>query len=221
MALAIGSLIGADVQARTCEAVDTLSASDAFVHLPASVLDILSSSMRLDMLDYYKVDSIADVANAMEGFSHLNPPLNREYLQVQITPVSTLTVRILPSRKHQMFATVYTVGDSIQAADSEIRFYDVNYKELDKSKFFKIPATEDFFDLRDLSGKEKRELLSIVPFPTVELVMDPVSTDLIANLTVGEFLGKEDLEKIRPYLRRTRVYRWNCSRYEPVPLPMR
>lgn len=213
LTLAMMSLSMVPAQARVYEAIDTLTAADAFVHLPADVLDILSTTMRLDLLDYYKADSVANVANAMEGFSHLNLPLNNDYLQVQITPVSRLTVRILPSRKRQIFATVYTVGDSLQASDSEIRFYDDAYKELDRSKFFKVPATEDFFDFSGVDKKVRRELMSLIPFPTVELTMDPVSTDLKATLTVGTFLGKEDMEKIKPYLRRERVYTWDGSSY--------
>lgn len=200
-----------------CES-DSLTASEAFVVLPAKALDILSTSNRLDMLDYYKVDSICDIANSMEGFSHLNPPLNQDYLQVQVTPVSKLSVRILPFKKERIVATIYTVGDSLQAADSELRFYDERMNELKRSKFIKIPDTSDFMDFKGVDGKLKHELLELVPFPTVELTMDSESTDLKAILTVGEFMSKEDYATILPYLRRERVYRWDGSKYKLVPL---
>lgn len=192
---------------------DTVTASDAFVAMPAQTLDLLTRSMRLDMLEYWKIDSIADIANTMEGFSHLCRPVTDDWLKVQVTPVTTLTIRMLPTRKGRIAATVYTIGDSLQAADSEIRFYDAEMNELKRDRFIKTPSSEDFFDFKGVDHKLRKELLSLVPFPTVEYTLSPDGTDLKARLTVGKYMGREDLEKITPYLRRDRVYHWTGSRY--------
>lgn len=40
---------------------DTITASEAFVELPISVLDLIDKSRRMDMLDYYAADSIAKI----------------------------------------------------------------------------------------------------------------------------------------------------------------
>ena len=192
---------------------DTVTASDAFVAMPAQTLDLLTRSMRLDMLEYWKIDSIADIANTMEGFSHLCRPVTDDGLKVQVTPVTTLTIRILPTRKGRIAATVYTIGDSLQAADSEIRFYDAEMNELKRDRFIKTPSSEDFFDFKGVDHKLRKELLSLVPFPTVEYTLSPDGTDLKARLTVGKYMGREDLEKITPYLRRDRVYHWTGSKY--------
>lgn len=192
---------------------DTVTASDAFVAMPAQTLDLLTRSMRLDMLEYWKIDSIADIANTMEGFSHLCRPVTDVWLKVQVTPVTTLTIRMLPTRKGRIAATVYTIGDSLQAADSEIRFYDAEMNELKRDRFIKTPSSEDFFDFKGVDHKLRKELLSLVPFPTVEYTLSPDGTDLKARLTVGKYMGREDLEKITPYLRRDRVYHWTGSKY--------
>lgn len=196
-------------------AADTLTASDALVRMPARTLDILTTGMRLDLLDYYRADSIYRVPNALEGFSYLHRPLTDDYVKVQVTPVTTFTVRLLPLHKDKrLIVTAYTIGDSLQAADSEIRFYDTDLNELKRDKYLKIASTEDFFDFKGVDHKTRKELLRMVPFPTVEYTLSPDGTDLKARLTVGEFLGREVLEKIEPYLRRDRVYRWTGSRYE-------
>ncbi len=192
---------------------DTVTASDAFVAMPAQTLDLLTRSMRLDMLEYWKIDSIAEIANTMEGFSHLCRPVTDDWLKVQVTPVTTLTIRMLPTRKGRIAATVYTIGDSLQAADSEIRFYDAEMNELKRDRFIKTPSSEDFFDFKGVDHKLRKELLSLVPFPTVEYTLSPDGTDLKARLTVGKYMGREDLEKITPYLRRDRVYHWTGSKY--------
>ena len=194
---------------------DTLTASDALLRMPAKTLDILTRGMRLDLLDYYRADSIYRVPNALEGFSYLHRPLTDDYVKVQVTPVTTFTIRLLPRGKNRrIIVTLYTIGDSLQAADSEIRFYDTALNELKRDKFFKPASTEDFLDLKGVDRKKRDELLRLVPFPTVEYTLSPDGTDMKARLTVGEFLGREDLATLEPYLRRDRIYRWTGSRYE-------
>lgn len=204
------------------EVRERLTASEAFVRYPAHTLTLLKESKRQDMIDYYKADSIADVMNSMEGLSHLIRPVTSEWLKVQVTPVTTLTIRVLPYKQDgQIVMSVYTIGDSLQASDSEVRFYDEKMTELKRDKFIKIARSEDFFDFRGTDGKTKKEILELVPFPTVEYINTPDGTGLTARLTVGEFMSKEDMEKISPYLRRERQYRWTGNRYELVPFEVR
>lgn len=200
--------------ARKTETTDTLTASVALVRMPAQTLDLLTTSMRLDLLDYYRADSIYRVPNAMEGLSYLHRPLTRDYVKVQVTPVTTLTIRVLPYRKSRIAVTCYTIGDSLQAADTDIRFYDSNMQELKRDKFIKLASTEDFFDFKDVDHKTRKELLALVPFPTVKYTLNANNGELHARLTSGEFLGKETLDKITPYLRRDRVYVWTGSKFE-------
>ena len=48
------------------------TAAKAFVTAPQTVLPLLDSTTRLDMLDYYEADSIYRVKNALEGLSSLD-----------------------------------------------------------------------------------------------------------------------------------------------------
>ena len=190
------------------------NASNVFVDMPAQTLDLLSTSSRLDLLDYYAADSIADVVNSMEGLSHLIPPVTDNYLKVQVTPVTSLTIKILPYGKGNIAATVYTIGDSLQAADTEIRFYDEKMVELDRSKFIKLLTTPDFFNFKGVDSETRKALLDLVPFPTVEYILEPEGNRLQAHLTSGEFLGKETLEKIGPYLVRDRYFNWDGKKFK-------
>ena len=60
-----------------------MTASEAFSSLPVSVLDLLDNSRRLDMLDYYAVDSIVKVPNTMEGVSY-NKPYDKLGTEVEV-----------------------------------------------------------------------------------------------------------------------------------------
>lgn len=193
---------------------DTLTASDALVGMPAETLDLLTTSMRLDLLDYYRADSIYRVQNTLGGQSHLLRPLTQEYLKVRLTSASTLTIKILPYRNSRIAVTSHTIGDTITAADSEIRFYDRDMRELKRDKFIKLATIEDFLKLDGVGRKTRKELTDLIPFPTIEYTLFPDSGELHAVLTVGEYLSKEALDKITPYLRRDRVYIWTGRKYE-------
>lgn len=196
---------------------DTVTAADAFVRMPAQTLDLLTTSMRLDMVEYSANDSIAEIMNVMEGVSHIVPPVTPDYIQVRVTPVTTLTIRMLQTKKMRIAMSVYTIGDSIQAADSDVRFYDAaTMRELPLEKYLKLARIEDFFDFKGVDRHERKRLLDMVPFPTVEYIAGPSGTDLKARLTVGEYLGKETMDKITPCLQRERTYRWTGSRYELI-----
>lgn len=190
------------------------NAAVVFVRLPPSTLSLLTSSERLDLLDYYNADSIADVVNVMEGFSHLIRPLTNNYLKLQVTPASTLTVKILPYGKKQVAVTAYTVGDSLQAADTDLKFFDEDMTQLDTKKFIRPATMADFFNFKGVDSNTRKELLDLVPFATVEYTFEPGSNRLHARMTAGEFLGKETNDKITPYLQRDRYYKWTGKKFQ-------
>lgn len=203
------------VIAASAMSANAFTAADAFVGMPGVTLDLLNTSMRRDMLDYYEQrDSVYKVMNTMEGFSHLNLPVNDNYIQVQITPVTVYTIKLLPTKKGRLVMTLYTVGDSLQAEDSEIRFYDEKLQELKRDKYIKTLSTDDFLDFRNVEGNLKKELSSLVPFPTVKYSVTPEGETLTAELTVDEFLSRESLEKLTPYLKPKRTYHWTGTRWE-------
>lgn len=193
-----------------------LSARDAMVKLPADVLDLLTSQMRRDMLAWYDADSIAPVLNTMEGESWLIPPLTDSYLKMQVTPVTTLTIRTLDDTHGHGPAvmTIYTIGDSLQAKDSDVKFYDASFQELPRHKYLKLVSTADFLETRHLPKREREELAASIPYPTVEYTMEPGSDTLRATLTVGDFMGREELDRIRPHLRPHRSYVWDGRKFK-------
>lgn len=196
---------------------DSITASEAFIKMPAQTLDLLSESMRKDMLDYMQVDSVYQVRNAMEGLSWLLPPVKKDFIRVHITPVTELTLRVLPCKKSEVVVSVYTIGDSVTAGDSDIRFYNTAMQELKRDKYIKIADSKDFLKLKGMDSQLKKELLALLPFPTVRYDLSADGSELKAILTVGKYMGKEDMAKIEPYLNRERLYHWTGSRYELTP----
>lgn len=192
-------------------APDTVTASQVFADLPISVLDMLDRSRRLDMLDYYAADSIAKVPNAMGGQSYLDK-VTGDYLKVNLTPVSTLTIKVLPYKKGHVIVAAYTVGDNGQAHDTDLRILDAGYRDMKRSRFIRMASLEDFFDCPDRKAKEL--VAGIVPFATVRYEPDADGAGMTAELTAGKFIAAEDYERIRQYLRPKLRYRWNGTKFD-------
>lgn len=189
---------------------DALTASKVFADMPISVLDLVDKSRRLDMLDYYTVDSIAKVPNVMEGLSYLDT-VTPSYLKVVLTPVTTLGIKLLPSKKGDIILTAYTIGDKDQAYDTDLRFFDSSYKELNRDKMIKLATLKDFFDCPD--KQTYRLVAELVPFPTVRYEPSADSLQITAELTVGQFMSADDYAKISKYLRGKLHYKWNGSKF--------
>ncbi len=84
-----------NVEADTRDTVLT-PAERALVDMPSDVLEIVPVSARLDMIDYLRADTLRYVPNAMNGLSRLLPPVTDSFVEMEVTPVSTVQIKILP-----------------------------------------------------------------------------------------------------------------------------
>ena len=191
------------------------TARKVFEKLHCSALEILSPSSRLDMLDYWDVDSIAKITNVMDGLSWLEE-VTPDYLKVRITPVSTLEIKILPMKKGSLAMTVYTVGDDVQAEDSQIKFYDMNLAEVPTEKYFSIPRVKDFFEIPKGSATKMKEIEQMIPFPTIAITANPKNNNLEARLTVEKYINEDDWNIAKLFVKPFITLEWKKEKYHLV-----
>lgn len=210
----VSACVPAAVSARRTAAADTISVRRAFVELPATTLDLLSRSNRLDMLDYYDVDSILRVSNRMEGLSEL-VKVTPDFIEVRVTPVSTMQLKVLTDRKSgaEVVMTLYTVGEEGHASDTEVQFYDSSLRELPRDRFMPQVRLRDLLDIPRGSLTSYKELEGMVPFPTVEYAVSPDSTGMTARLTVGEYMDPDDYNIVKLFVRPAVHLDWDGRRY--------
>lgn len=192
---------------------DTLTARKVFAEAPLEVLDMLRPTTRLDMLDYYtEADSIFAATDALGGKSRLVTVAD-DYMKVSVTPVSTLEIKILPYKKGFIAMTLYTVGGDSIAKDTEISFFDSNFKELSADRYLKKLDSKAFFNLKntDISGKEFCEL---VPFASVCYTTGPGETPLTATFTTLSVLSQESRKRLQPYLTPSLTATWTGVAYK-------
>lgn len=126
------------------------------------------------MLDYYnQADSLLSVADALGGKSRLAQVAD-DYLKVEVSPVSTLEIKVLPYKKEAVYMTLYTVGSDSIARDTQVRFFDAGMRPLATEKFLKAPSAKSFFHNKG-SDITDANLTELMPFQTVEYTTGPAT----------------------------------------------
>ena len=200
-----------EIQKAPADSVAT--AKDIFSKLHCSALEILPLSTRLDMLDYWAVDSVYKASNAMEGLSWLEK-VSDNYLKVRVTSVSTLEIKILPIKNGHLILTINTLGDDVQAQDSHVKFYDMNLFELPTDKHFVMPEVKDFFEIPKGSATKMKEIEEMIPFPTIALSANPDNDNLKAWLTVEKYINEDDWNIAKLFLKPSIVLNWKKEKYK-------
>ncbi len=199
LALMITAVVPVSAQEKPGDSA--LTARAVFERLGSPALEILSPSSRLDMLDYWDADSVYQVKNALNGRSWLTE-VTPDMLSVNITPVSTLSIKLLPVKGGKVAMAVYTVGGDGQARDSQVDFYDpITLRQLDGSRYFTPPSLKSFFEISKGSEVTMKDIEEIIPFMTVEYDLSSGSDEVTARLTSLEFIGSEGRDKIKSLLK--------------------
>ncbi len=189
---------------------DSLTASRVFADIPLQVLDMLRSSTRLDMLDYFaQADSLLAVSDALGGQSKLEM-VTPDYLKLSVTPVSTLEIKLLPYKKGKIVMTLYTVGGEDMAKDTDVRFFDADLQPLKTEKFLKAPDMENFFNLNGTEFSVAR-LKEYIPFNAIEFTTGPADTPLTATFKTLSTLPDETRDLLSPLLVPSLTANWSSK----------
>ena len=188
------------------------TARKVFEKIHCSALEILPPTIRLDLLDYWDVDSIYKASNVMDGLSWLEN-VSPNYLKVRITSVSSLEIKILPDKKEKIAMTIYTVGDDVQAQDSQVKFYDQTLKELPSGKYLNIPEVKDFFEIPKGSATKMKEIEDMIPFPTIAFSASPDNDDIEARLTVEQYINQDDWNIAKLFVKPYITLEWHKDKY--------
>lgn len=193
--------------------IPTINARTVFEKLQCSAFEILPPSVRLDMLDYWDVDSTYKALNAMQGLSWIES-MSDNYAKIVLTPVSSLEIKILPAKKGEIVMTVYTVGDDTQAQDSQLNFYDPQLLPLDSKDYFETPKLKDFFEIPKGSATSMKEIEGMIPFPTIAYSASPDNDDLIARLTVEQYINQDDWNIAKLFVKPDIILKWEKDKFK-------
>lgn len=189
-------------------------AKTLFVNMPDSLAPLLTSTNKLDFIDFLESNMKARVSNRLEGDSEMTI-LAPTYIRIQMTEQSTWQMKLLPTNQGDSVICVATTACAT-ACDSHLRFYTTNWKELPAQTRISLPRQDDFFAAPTAEQKNEYDELRL------KTDMCLVKADLAADAqtitftyTTPHYLHPDDAEKLKPYLRTPLVYHWDGQKFKP------
>ena len=184
-----------------------------FVNLPDSIEPLLTKVNKEDCVDFLDSGMKAVVKNRFDRSAELKV-LTSDYLQMQLSDVSTLELKLLPLKDSvRVICMVKTVCAS--ACDSDIRFFDTKWNELDASDFLKYPVEDAFYLPLDSLTDDVQELRAKSDICLMKASLSADDSSLTWEYTTPLTLHKDDREKLIPLLRKEPlVMQWVEGRFE-------
>lgn len=182
-------------------------AKTLFVNMPDSLSPLLTKVNRADCVDFLESKMKAQVENRFGKKSEMTE-LGKDYIRMQMSPQTTWQMKVLAlNDTTNVICTVSTA--CAPACDSSIRFYTTDWKPLTESQFITLPAMGDFLNTPDSTGiyafDEARRSADML---LMKADFNKENTELTVTLTTPDYMSKETAEKLKPFLRRPIVYRW-------------
>ena len=195
----------------------TLQAQDLkslYIAIPDSLSPLLTKVNRQDFGDFLASGMKAKVKNRFGNESEMTR-LTSDYLQLNLTTVSSLEMKLLPvndTTKIICVAKTY-LGP---VADTEILFYSSSWKKLKTSDFIQLPQKEDFFILpTTIEQRDSLEHLKAqADLHLCEAKLSEKEQTLSFTYTVPRYLEEKTAHAIQNYLlKHPLLYEWKEGRF--------
>lgn len=135
------------------------------------------------------------------------------FLYVKTSEVGTMQLKLLPLvNKTEIIALVKTVCGMI--CDSDIRFFSVDWEEIDKSSLLPQIPPQIFFDATKIDTPGFKWALSLFDIYPLHFQFKEGSENLEVTFDFKKYLSPEDLLKVTPYLKNETIdLLWNKSMF--------
>ena len=182
-----------------------------FVAMPDSVLPLLTKTNRMDCIDFLDSNMKAEVKNRFNNTSELKV-LTKDYLELQLTSQSSVEMKLLPMNDSvKVVCMVHTVCGPV--CDSEITFYDTQWKQLPSKNFITLPEVDRFYYL-NTNDESYATVRKAADMYLMKANLSSEASTLTFIYTTPDYLSKEDREKLELYLRKEPiVYQWGEGRF--------
>ena len=184
-----------------------------FVAMPDSIVPLLTKVNREDCIDFLDSNMKAVVKNRFGNVAEMKV-LTDDYVQMQVSEVSTLEMKLLPvNDSTRVICMVKTVCAS--ACDSSVRFYASDWSaELAAKDFLQAPSGDDFFFPNDSLTDEAALARKMADMHAMKASLSKDDASLTYQYTTPDYLNKEDREKLLPLLKKEpMVLRWSEGRF--------
>lgn len=194
--------------------VSAQNMKSVFVSMPDSITPLLTKVNREDCIDFLASGMKAEVTNRLGGKTEMKI-LTDDYAFVQVTPNSTLDMKLLPvNDSTKVICVVKTVCSS--ACNSAIKFYTSDWsEELDAGTFLRLPDPDAFFLPCDTLSEEGILTRKKADMHMMKASLSKDEASLTFVYTTPDYLNKADKEKLLLHVRKEPVVlRWKNQQFE-------
>ncbi|HTN68296.1 MAG TPA: DUF3256 family protein [Dysgonamonadaceae bacterium] len=135
------------------------------------------------------------------------------FLSVKTSDVGTMQIKLLPLvNDTQIIAVIKSVCSNV--CDSNIRFFSVDWKEIDKNSLLSEITPGTFFDSKKIDDPEFKWALSNIDIYPLHYQFKKGSDDLEVKFDIAGYLSSENFKKIEPFIEKETVsLSWNRSKF--------
>lgn len=189
-----------------CVNAQAQSLRTLFVEMPDTLLPLLTTNDRKDLIDFWDARMKNSVTNRLDGKSRLTV-LSDDYLSIILSRSSSMQIKMLSCEGGD---TLLCVVNSVnaEACDSRIHFYNNRWQRVD-GNLFAMPEIADFF----VQSDSVADLIRMSDIYLVSLNLSSKSDTLRADYTMPQYMTRADSSRVAAQLR-TLYYRWTGKRFE-------
>lgn len=186
---------------------------DCFVHMPDSLLPLLSEVNRADFIDFMDSKMKAEVTNRMGGQSEMTSLTTRR-IEIKMTAKSVWQMLLLPAGEDkEIICTVSTVCGTV--CDSHVKFFSTDWQELPATEYLlELPQLDSFFKpLPEDASYELRDARASANLLFLGATLNEENNALTFCCNTLDYLDKRAAELLQPYVVPGLVYNWQGGRF--------
>lgn len=178
-----------------------------FERMPDEIL-LLSSSARLDLMDFYKDGISSSVKGPFDNVMEIKS-MSEDYLLLQISANSSWQIKVLPLNDSlEVLAVVQTV--SAPAKSSSMTFYTSSWQSVSEAFSLPCPQCGDFWRLDAIDSMSVEISLSALCSPNYyEYCLYPGNDFMEIRSSAPDVLSREVYEKLKPFFIESFRCVWN------------
>ena len=184
-----------------------------FIAMPDSIAPLLTQVNKEDCVDFLDSNMKAEVTTRFGGTAEMKV-LTEDYVFLQMTPSSTLEMKLLPvNDSTKVVCMVKTVCAS--ACDSEIHFYTSDWKgKMAVGDFLQKPEQEAFYLPNDSVTEESVLIRKKADMHLMKASLSKDDASLTFIYTTPDYLNEEDKKQMLRYLNPNPVvFQWKDGKF--------
>lgn len=187
---------------------------EIFIAMPDSITPLLSPNNKKDFIDFRESEMKAVIRNKLDSLSEMTV-LTKDYFYIRMSTASTLEACLLP-----LPDSTYTIclinTYAGPAKESNIRFYNKEWKLLPTETFISLPQENDFYNpsIEEDKKEELKILRKAADIYLYAIKLNPQEKSLTINYTTPLYVDKETRKSLLPYLLKDDIcYKWRLEKF--------